>query len=307
MNGNARARGRRRYLFILQSLLRFFVGASRMAPAAPSAVIAAIAIAAVPLAASAQEEEPQAQEEQPQAEEGPQANVVATPIRLELIDMPTAQTLPRGAYEFGLHLMSGGCAVAGGRVGMIDAFTFGFHYGGSEILASGDPDWNPRVEFYAKLRLLRETTVPGIAIGYDSQGLGRYDEDLDRYEIKSRGFYAAMDKTWPVGGFLSLHGGMSYSLEDEDEDNSPTFWVGMQKSIGNPVTLLIEYDLALNDDNDDGQYGRGKGYLNSALAWAITDAFSLEFALRNMTENTYDDGLLGDWNREVRLRYAEFF
>ena len=303
MRANARARGRRRNLFFRSNFLgsRGFWFA-----AAVSAVFAGLAVVAAPFQSSAQDEEPEASEEQPAAEE-PQANLVATPIRLELIDMPTAQTLPRGAYDVALRLFSGGSAVAGARVGLIDAFTFGFSYGGAEILASGEPDWNPRVEFYAKLRLVRESTIPGIAIGYDSQGYGKYDEDLDRYEIKSRGFYASADKTWSLGGFLSLHGGMGYSLEDDDEDDSPTFWVGMQKSLGNPVTLLLEYDLALNDDNGDGQYGRGKGYLNSGLAWAVTDAFSLEFALRNMTENTYDEGLLGDWNREIVLRYAEFF
>lgn len=299
MNGNARARGRRRNLFIL---LSFFAGGGRMAPVAVAAV--SVAIAAAPLTACAQEEEPDTASA---PEQEPVANVVATPLRLELIDMPTAQTLPRGAYDVALRLFAGGCAVSGARVGMIDAFTFGFHYGGSEILASGDPDWNPRVEFYARLRLLRETTGPGLAFGYDSQGLGKFDEELDRYEVKSRGFYAALDKTWPIGGFLSLHGGISRSLEDNDGEKSPTGWFGMQKSIGNPVTFLIEYDLALNDDNDDGHYGRGRGYLNSGLAWSVTDAFALEFALRNMTENTNDEGLLGDWNREIRLRYAEFF
>ena len=305
MNGYARARGRRRNLFIL---LSFFGCAGCTASAAVSAVMAGIAIAAAPLTASAQEQEQEPEtSEEPQASNEPAANAVATPIRLELIDMPTAQTLPRGAYDLPLRLFSGGCAVAGARVGLVDAFSFGFHYGGSEILASGEPDWNPRVEFYAKLRILREGTVPGIAIGYDSQGFGKFDEDLDRYEIKSRGFYAAIDKTWSMAGFLSLHGGISRSLEDDDDDDSPTAWFGLQKSVGNPVTVMLEYDLALNDDNDDGRYGRGRGYLNSGLSWAVTDAFALEFALRNMTENTYDDGLLGDWNREIRLRYAEFF
>jgi hypothetical protein len=302
MNGNARARGRRRNLFIV--VLSSFAGGGRTAPAVAALVLAGLAIAAAPHSASAQDEEPDTASAQ---DEEPVATVVATPLRLELIDMPTAQTLPRGAYDVALRLFAGGCAVSGARVGMIDAFTFGFHYGGSEILASGEPDWNPRVEFYARLRVLRETTGPGIAIGYDSQGLGKFDEELDRYEVKSRGFYAALDKTWPIGGFLSLHGGVSRSLEDDDGEKSPTGWFGMQKSIGNPVTFLIEYDLALNDDNDDGHYGRGRGYLNSGLAWSVTDAFALEFALRNMTENTNDEGLLGDWNREIRLRYAEFF
>ncbi len=235
------------------------------------------------------------------------AELPAMPLRLDLIDTPTAQLLPRGTYEFSLRLLGGGSAIGGARVGMLDAFTFGFHYGGTEIVASGDPDWNPRVEFYAKLRVLRESVYPAFAIGFDSQGLGAFDDSLDRYEVKSRGLFAVAEKTWPVAGFMSLQGGISRSLEDNDDDDSPTLFGGIQKSLGDRVVFLAEYDLALNDNDGDGQFGRGRGYLNTSFSWAVSEALSLEFDIRNLTENSEQAGLLADWNREIRFRYAEFF
>lgn len=235
------------------------------------------------------------------------ADLPAMPLRLDLIDTPTAQLLPRGTYEFSLRLLGGGSAIGGARVGMLDAFTFGFHYGGTEIVASGDPDWNPRVEFYTKLRILREAAYPAVAVGFDSQGLGAFDDSLDRYEVKSRGLFAVAEKTWPVAGFMTFQGGISRSLEDDDDDDSPTLFGGMQKSLGDRVVFLAEYDLALNDNDGDGQFGRGRGYLNTSLAWSVSEALSLEFDFRNLTENSEESGLLADWNREIRFRYAEFF
>jgi hypothetical protein len=231
----------------------------------------------------------------------------AVPIRLELIDMPTAQVLPRGAYELSLRLLGGGSALGGARVGILDILTLGCHYGGSGIVASGAPDWNPRAEFYAKVRVLGESTVPGLALGFDSQGLGAYDDSLDRYEVKSRGVFAVSEKTWPAWGFFSLHGGISLSLEDSDGDDGPTLFVGMQKSLGDAAVFLAEYDLGLNDNHDDGRYGRGRGFLNTSFSWALSEAVSLELDLRNLAENAESDGSLSQWNREVRIRLAEFF
>jgi hypothetical protein len=231
----------------------------------------------------------------------------AAPLRLDLIDTPTAQVLPRGAYDVTLRLLGDGAALIGTRVGLFDPFTFGVHYGGSNVLGGGDPDWNPRIEFSAKLRLLREGTLPAVAIGFDSQGLGHFDDMRDRYEVKSRGVYGAVGKTYPLLGSVELHGGASVSLEDGDGDNGLTLFGGVEKSVGSVVVFLLEYDIATNDDKKDGVYGRGRGYLNASVSWAASEVVSLDLQLRNLVENGELDDSLGDWNREVRIRLMEFF
>jgi len=44
---------------------------------------------------------------------------------------------------------------------------------------------------HVKIRLLEESYIlPALALGFDSQGKDGYLKDLDRYKIKSPGFYA---------------------------------------------------------------------------------------------------------------------
>jgi len=231
----------------------------------------------------------------------------AAPLRLELIDTPTAQVLPRGSYDFSLRLLGDGAALLGTRVGIFDPFTIGFSYGGSNILGGGDPVWNPRIEFESKLRLFREGVMPGLAVGYNSQGLGKYDDDWDRYELKSRGAYAALGKTYTFLGYLAVHGGASISFEDGDRDNGPTLFGGIEKSLGDLVVFLAEYDIASNDNKMNGAYGRGRGYLNACFSWAVSEQLSLDVELRNLADNGELNESLGEWNREIRLRFMDFF
>lgn len=233
--------------------------------------------------------------------------LVAAPLRLELIDTPTAQVLPRGGYDVWLRLLGAGDALFGARVGMFDIFTFGASYGGAGVLGGGDPDWNPRIEFYGKLRIAREGQYPGIALGYDSQGFGPFNDSLNRYEMKSRGFYLALDRSFSALGYLGLHGGGSISLEDDDGESGLTFFGGIEKSLGSAVVFVAEYDLGLNDNKENGIYGEGGGFLNTGLTWTVNEKLALDFQFRNLSGNGEADATLDEWNREVRIRMMEFF
>ena len=273
--------------------------AHRALPALLVALLVALPLAASP--ALAQDETSY------KSAERTQAGIVAAPLRLELIDTPTAQVLPRGGYDIWTRLLAGGDALFGARVGMFDIFTFGVSYGGARVFGGGDPDWNPRIEFYAKLRVVREGAYPGVALGFDSQGFGPFDDRLDRYEMKSRGFYVAVDRTMPLLGYLGLHGGASISLEDNDGEKGPTLFAGIEKSLGDAVVFVTEYDLGLNDNKDNGVYGEGGGFLNTGLTWTVNERFSLDLQFRNLSGNGESDASLSEWNREVRIRVMEFF
>jgi hypothetical protein len=264
-------------------------------------VVGAAVLLSPPAPARAQEEPAG------QADAGASVGIMAAPLRLELIDTPTAQVLPRGGYDLWLRLLGDGDALFGARVGMFDLFTFGASYGGAGVLGGGDPEWNPRIEFMAKIRVLREGQYPGVAIGYDSQGFGPFDDGLDRYEMKSRGFYLAVDRSLAFLGYLGLHGGTSYSLENGDGEGGMTLFAGAEKSIGNAVVFVAEYDFGFNDDAENGIYGEGGGFLNTGLTWSVSEKFALDFQFRNLSGNGEGDGTLDEWNREVRFRMMEFF
>jgi len=230
---------------------------------------------------------------------------------LDLIDTPTGKILAHGAYDMTLKLYSGGGVLSGIRVGLLDRIMFGFNFGGLNVLGTGAPDWNPRVEFEFRGKLLDESFVgPALALGFNSQGFGFYDGSVDRYQFKSKGFYGVATKHFLMLGELGLNGGVNYSLERDDNDEEVNLFFGLDKSISQTLDLLVEYDIALNDNSDNGEYGEGKGYLNAGFLWRVSRNFRMSFEFRNLLEN-YEEGTdikeIGDWSREIRINYVDHF
>lgn len=233
------------------------------------------------------------------AQEGPHVEL------RHFVDSPTAGLLPRGSYAVDLQLFPSGGMLARVAVGLLSRVTAGFSYGGLNIIGRGELDWNPAVEFQAKLRIKDETFImPAIAFGFDSQGYGAYDDEEERYEIKSKGAYAVLSKSFWMVGPLGLHAGANYSLEDDDGDDDISFFGGIDKDLFAGSVVVAEYDLALNDDREDEKHGAGRGYLNAGLRWTFADKLTLEFDLKNLADNREDSPHVG---REVRIVYWSRF
>lgn len=172
------------------------------------------------------------------------------------------------------------------EVGIIDWLSLGGAYGAQQVIGDGDPVWNPRPGLAAKIRVFEESFAwPAIAVGIDTQGSGFYDEDRERYQFKSRGPWIVASKNYAWLGDVTFHGGVSRSLEDRDDGN-PTVFGGVDKTLGPYVGLGFEYDAALNDDSDNGVYGRGRGYLNAALRIALAPEVEVRIVLRDLLRNT---------------------
>jgi len=203
----------------------------------------------------------------------------------KLIDMPTAGVLERGYTGLSLDVMPYGTVISTIEVGVFDNFSFGISFGGSNIIGTGKVEWYDRPGVNARFRVIDETaSTPAIVVGFDSQGKGRYFSDLRRYEIKSPGFFAAAAKNFDFLGYLSIHGVMNYSLENNDSDKTVNFRLGVEKTIGKKVSLVAEYDFGWND-NSDKNIGTGRGYLNMGLRWSIVDGFTLGADLRDLLNN----------------------
>lgn len=219
----------------------------------------------------------------------------------KLVDSPTAGLLPRGSFDFEVRMYPRGGLLAGFSVGLTDRLLIGVSYGGLRVIDEQSPNMNPDVEFQMKYRLFEESlTYPAVAIGFDSQGYGAYVDSLSRYQVKSKGFYVALGKNYDFLGRLGVHGGINYSLEGDDRD--PTFYIGLDKSINPEISVLAEYDFAIND-NEGEALGLKKGYLNAAVRWAFAKRLYLELDLKNLLENR--EGVT--YSREIRIVYLEFF
>ena len=143
--------------------------------------------------------------------------------------------------------------------------------------------------------------IAAIAFGFDSQGKETYIDSLERFIIKSRGIFVAASKNYSFLGFLSLHGGVNWSMEKKDGDKDMDVFAGIEKSIGDELSFLAEYDFGFNDSHIVGQ---GKGYLNAGLRWSLANGLTLGFDLKNIVKNQQNVSFA---NRTLKVEYVRTF
>ena len=219
-----------------------------------------------------------------------------------LIDMPVAGVLEKGFVAVAADIMRSGVLIAYLDVGVFENVSFGISYGGSNIIGTGSIDWYKWPGINVRARILNETkTIPAFTLGFDSQGKAEYFDDQNRYAIKSPGFFAAASKNFALWGFLALHATGNYSLENADGDNFVNLQVGLEKTVGSQVSLILEYNFALNDNNRD--FGSGKGYLNAGLRWSVGSGFTIEIDVRDLLRNSSINTSSAD--RALRIEYIQ--
>ena len=248
------------------------------------------------------------------------ANTVSAYELNTLIDCPTAGILQRGESEITAKLYKDNGLLLGTKIGLFPRFMFGVNYGAEEIVGNKEPNWHERVEFNAKFRIVDETAqMPAIAIGYDSQGHGKYntvidsltEKEITRYDIKSKGFYLVGSKNYLFLGNLGFHFGANYSLEIEDGDKELDFFAGLDKTIGDIIILTCEYDLAWNDNEnwtkntiEENIEILHRGYLNAAMSVNFADFLSLKVSFYDLMQKRSDTNL-GD--RTLTILYNMTF
>lgn len=220
-----------------------------------------------------------------------------------LIDMPTAGILEKGFVGVDTDILPDGVLVVAIEAGIFDNVSFGISYGGSNLIGSGKVDWYKLPGVNLRVRIINETTlIPAITLGFDSQGKGSYNDSLNRYGIKSPGFFAAISKNFEFLGYLSLHGTINYSLEQKDGDNFANIRVGAEKTLGSSFSFVLEYDLAFNDNNIT-YITQGRGYLNTGVRWSVGDGLTLGFDLRDLLSNKSNTKNAAD--RSLRIEFIK--
>jgi len=223
-----------------------------------------------------------------------------------LIDKPTAGMLKRANYSISSNFFQRGGVLMGISVGIIDQFSFGISYGGTEMIGSGKIEMNPSPGVNAKLRIFDETLLmPALAFGFDSQGKEPYlkADSLKRYTIKSPGIYVVGSKNYSFAGNLSVHAGLNLSLEQDDGDRDLNAFLGAEKTLGKDISLLVEYDFAFND-NHQNAVGEGRGYLNLGFRWYWGKGLVIGFDLKNITKNQQNVSV---GNRTIQIDYVGSF
>ena len=221
-----------------------------------------------------------------------------------LIDLPTVGMLPNNTVALDLDFYHSGGLLTTVDIGLFNRLSIGLSYGGVGIIGTESPSWNNAPGFHFKIRVLDESVVmPAFALGFDTQGKEEYLDNPGRYVIKSRGLYAVIGKNYTAWGFLSLHGGVNYSLERGDDDTDPDFFAGIEKSIGPAISAVGEYDLGLNDTNQNA-LGRGRGYLNIGLRASLGKGLTLGLNLKDILKNQQTVSI---GNRTISVEFIQPF
>lgn len=222
----------------------------------------------------------------------------------ELVDTPVAKTIPQASVQSTIRLYQEGGVLGSIQVGLTPRIAMGLSWGGKNVIGSGNVDLNPRPEVHVQYLLFQELYLsPAVLIGFQSQGNGAYISPLERYTVKSRGFYAVASKNTAFLGGLGLHAGINWSMENKDGDHDPNLFAGCHKWINPDLVILTEYDAAINDNNDNA-IGSGKGYFNAAIRASVAQTFFIEFDWKNIFENNSTH--VGS-SREIKLIYFTSF
>lgn len=211
-----------------------------------------------------------------------------------LIDLPTAGILEKGFVGVVMDFMPGGVVVPKIEVGVMNGFSFGISYGGSNIIGSGKIEMYKLPGINLRARIVDESVViPAFTLGFDSQGKGYFDKVLNRYQIKSPGFFLAASKNFEFFGYLSLHGVINYSLERDDADKDLNLGFGFEKTINEKLSIVGEYDFAIND-NTGKAFGDGNGFMNVGIRWSVGEGLTLGLNLRDLLDNKKVSGSSAD-------------
>ena len=235
------------------------------------------------------------------------------PPPTDLITIPTAGTLSRGSYSMDMRIQDQGGLISGLSVGITDRFQFGLSYGSPNLIGDDSLVWYPRPEAKLKYLVIDENmSLPGIALGMNTQGLGQYysEDTLQRYDTKALGVYLTASKNWlsPIGnGNIGLHSGLNYSfLETNDGDEDLNLFFGLDIELNPEFSILLEYNSALNENDMTAEtmsISKG-GYLNAAVRWSFVESLHLELDLNNLL---FDDEKVEYFKREIKITYIEYF
>ena len=238
-------------------------------------------------------------------------NAQSYPPPSSLITLPTAGTLQRGSFALEMRIQKFGGLTASISVGLTDRFQLGISYGSANLIGDDSLIWYPKPETNLKYLLIDESeTSPGISLGIDTQGLGKFnsDDSLMRYDTKALGLFAVASKNWvtPLGN-LGWHFGSNYNfVETNDNDKDVNFFMGFDIEFNPELSMMFEYNAALNENNMTSKniaISRG-GYLNAGVRWTFVERLHIEIDFNNLM---FDKKKVDYFNREIKITYIEYF
>lgn len=225
---------------------------------------------------------------------------------LEIVDSPTAGILSHGSYMFDGSVGPGNDLLFGLRIGFHDRLMLGASFGVQNFIGRGEIDVNERPGFQLRLRLIEEGMAgPAFALGVDTQGEGAWIDSAERYERKSPGVYGVLSRNFYMLTNIGVHGGAGYSFEDRDEKGID-FFAGISIEMVPGMTLLFDYDAALDDDDPEvpTTRTRSRGYLDGGVRFDYRENLRIRVLFKDLTGNYLPERGVA---RSIEISFIDWF
>jgi hypothetical protein len=225
---------------------------------------------------------------------------------LKVVSTPTAGIIGHGSYMFEGRIGPGNDLLFGMDVGFHDRLMVGMSFGLQNFVGKGKIEANNLPGFLVRLRLIEEGLAgPAFAIGIDTQGEGRYDDEDERYERKSLGAYGVVSRNFDAGINIGVHGGINYSFEDRDEGGIDLF-VGTSFTVIPGLTLLLDYEPCFDDNDPEvaSTRTRGRGYLDTGIRFDYGENLRLRMLFKDLLGNYIPESGVA---RSIEIVYINWF
>lgn len=209
------------------------------------------------------------------------AGSVASIETRSIVDMPTAGVLAKGDYAVNVYAFTENSVMVEWSAGILTNLNAGISFGGANITGTGEPVWQDLPGFHVRFRLVDESLrFPAVTLGASTQGRGLYFSGSKEFQVQSPGVFAAVSKSFRWLGTMALHGGIHYSFEPAPENRSINAYVGIEKSIGGPCSLHLEYNAGLSGEKTSTL--EEAGLLNAALRCSLGRGFTIEVQAQDL-------------------------
>lgn len=225
---------------------------------------------------------------------------------LYIVDSPTAGIVPHGGYVMYGAVGPSSSLLFGVKIGFHDRLMLGASFGLQNFVGRGEIEINDKPGFEIRLRVIEEEIIgPALAIGIDTQGEDIYLDDLERYDRKSRGFYAVISRNYRLIRDFSMHGGINYSLEREDEEGL-NFFAGLALELIPGFHVLLDYNAAIDDDDAENPFARtrGRGYLDAGLRFDYRENLRIKLNFKDLLDNYIPERGIA---RSFEMFYVNYF
>ncbi len=203
---------------------------------------------------------------------------------IELVDVPTANTLIRGEVRVDIKFYPGGGILNRLYVGFFDRLMVGGALNIRNLIGTGDVELVFPPKFLGKIRLTDDTsTIPAISIGYEGESY---------FDIKARGLFISITKELNLGSFFIQLDGAVYTNEFTQFGKEIDAGAGISFAITPEFIISTEYDSILG--NEDGHFNIGIGYFFDPIEIDI----GIKYGLGNM-ENRL--------SRILKILYISYF